>query len=506
MADFRNSPPGRSSRREVLKGLGITTAASVGAALGNQSLLGAEPSTAAPLSRPSGESAHRHLISGMDPKNLADEYARRELDEVSDAELCRQAAAIVSRPPVKGGGSFSLHAPLELLARYGLLPLVDPQERKLARLQLIASAAEFETDTTPGNPPQKITPFPSPADAQAEFARTFQKGDRDGLEAIALQFAAQYGKSSLVHLLTPLALPTLTGASHSHIGLWLLLRHSQSGDVSDAALLRAAARALAGGAGSQLKSFKGMAIEGTKPVKNTPAEIEKLVLEKLATAPRGKQAYGSMVTLITAGEKTGNADALFGDFILHDLTDEQIDAAFRAILRTCAHNMLQHGPQFAKFGWSHCLTLPQAACGLSSLNMNRKLALAAAFVWITAYRSVLSDHDLDLQWSPKPLEGTARLREALQTSPDIAAARVWHADPLEFPQIRQTLATQASIRTDQHLIKYTRACLDMVGFDPQHEKLYLAAAAHLCGLWTKESPEQKIKDGYFRERAKGRGT
>jgi hypothetical protein len=98
---------------------------------------------------------------------------------------------------------------------------------------------------------------------------------------------------------------------------------------------------------------------------------------------------------------------------------------------------------------------------------------------------VLSDHDLDLNWAPQKLAGNPSLKEALQTSPTAAAARVWHADPQEFPLIKQTLATQASIRTDQHLIKYTRACLDMVSFDPQYEKLYLAAAAHLCGVWFK---------------------
>ena len=81
--------------------------------------------------------------------------------------------------------------------------------------------------------------------------------------------------------------------------------------------------------------------------------------------------------------------------------------------------------------------------------------------------------------------------EALETSPTVAAARVWHADPSERPAIKQLLATQASIRTDQHLIKYTRACLDMVSFAPEH--LYLAAAAHLCSVWVKEHPTAQIK-------------
>ena len=66
--------------------------------------------------------------------------------------------------------------------------------------------------------------------------------------------------------------------------------------------------------------------------------------------------------------------------------------------------------------------------------------------------------------------------------------------------MKQSLASQASIRTDQHLIKYTRACFDMVSFDPQHEKLYLAAAANLCAVWVKEQPEAKIKENMSRER------
>jgi hypothetical protein len=158
--------------------------------------------------------------------------------------------------------------------------------------------------------------------------------------------------------------------------------------------------------------------------------------------------------------------------------------------------------QFAKFGWTHCLTLPQAACGLSAFNIDRKLALAAALVWTTAYRSVLSDRDLVLKWAPEKLKGSASLKEALQTSPAAAAARAWHADPQELPLVKQALATQASIRTDQHLVKYTRACLDMVSFDPKAKRLYLAAAAHLCAVWLKEQPEATIKERLFQDRKK----
>lgn len=244
-----------------------------------------------------------------------------------------------------------------------------------------------------------------------------------------------------------------------------------------------------------------MNLAAAKPLKQSPADVEREVLTKLAAPTRGKLVGGGMRGLITSGEATGNADALFADFLRHDLSDEQIDAAFRASLRVCAHNMLQHDTAAAKFGWSHCLTLPQAACGLSSLNINRKLALAATLVWTTAYRSVLSNRDLDFGWAPEKLDGSASVLEALQTSPTTAAARVWHADASERSEIKQTLATQASIRTDQHLIKYTRACFDMISFDPEYEQLYLAAAAHLSSVWVKEQPGSQLKNSLHRNRA-----
>lgn len=284
MSQSRDPHTARSSRRVLLKGFGMTAAASLGAVSGSHSPAAADPPTEARA----GDPAKRHRLHGIDPDDLVAEYRRRGLDELSDAELCQQAAAMISPPPAKGGSSFTLHAPLELLARYGLMPLVDPRERKLARLRMVASAASFEAETTAGPAPAKISRFANPGDAIAEFTRCFHAGDAGGLESIVLQFAAQFGTARLVHVLTPLALPTLTGTSHSHIGLWLLLRHGRGSDTRDAGLLRAAARALASGPNSQLKSFAGMAIKGNAPLAQTPAEVEREILAKLA-APRAQE-------------------------------------------------------------------------------------------------------------------------------------------------------------------------------------------------------------------------
>ena len=185
-------------------------------------------------------------ISGIDPKNVVDEYKDRAFRELSDAEVFDQVCRIVSRPRVRGLTSFTLHAPLEVMARYGLMRLVEPSDRELARLQMVASAAVYGHQVELMPDPTRVYSFPDANTAALELAAAFTSGDADGMEALVLSVARQFGSKSLVNLLTPLALPTLTGASHSHIGLWLLLRHAEQAGVENASLLRAAARALVG--------------------------------------------------------------------------------------------------------------------------------------------------------------------------------------------------------------------------------------------------------------------
>jgi hypothetical protein len=69
---------------------------------------------------------------------------------------------------------------------------------------------------------------------------------------------------------------------------------------------------------------------------------------------------------------------------------------------------------------------------------------------------------------------------------------VWYASDAELAEIRTALATEASIRNDLHLVKYTRATLDMGAFDPDHTRLSLAAAAHLCAVWIRQCPRERL--------------
>lgn len=494
-----------TSRRQFIQGTACVAAvaASTGPLVARSSTTepATEPATPeaaatakAPEGKPSTKS-QRHSFAGLDPKKVAEQYRSRQMDQLSDRRIAQQVGAIVSQP-IHGMSSFTLHAPLELLARQGLLPLVDPADRELARMQMVASGAAYQAGVKPLPVIKSRPEFASFRAASEAFETVFEQGDEDGLESVVMRMARQFGLASLVQALTPRLLPTLTAASHSHIGLWLLLRHGASGDPRDASLLRPAARMLARDPEGHLSSFDGMNLGSGKPLARTPQQIEDEILAKLANPTKGgKRPRGGIRSLMETAESTGQIEPMFADLVRHDLDSRQIDAAFRATLRITAHAMLQDDPGNAKFGWSHCLTLPQAACGLSSLNMNRRLGLATTLVWTTAYRSILSDRPIDMSYVPKPFAGS--LQEALQEGTEAAAGRFWHAEPNEIDDIYRLLASEAAVRNDQHLAKYTRACFDMCGFDPTHRHLYLASAAKLCALWIAETPRNKITERFL---------
>jgi hypothetical protein len=49
--------------------------------------------------------------------------------------------------------------------------------------------------------------------------------------------------------------------------------------------------------------------------------------------------------------------------------------------------------------------------------------------------------------------------------------------------ITTELASRAAVHPDAHVAKYTLACFDAAQADPDHTRLFLAAAAFLHGWW-----------------------
>jgi hypothetical protein len=84
------------------------------------------------------------------------------------------------------------------------------------------------------------------------------------------------------------------------------------------------------------------------------------------------------------------------------------------------------------------------------------------------------------------------LKEALAGSPRAAAAIAWAASPEERSEIVRTLASETAMRSDAHLIKYVRACLDAAAQCESDERLFHAAAAYLCSIWCREQPREHV--------------
>ena len=103
----------------------------------------------------------------------------------------------------------------------------------------------------------------------------------------------------------------------------------------------------------------------------------------------------------------------------------------------CCKNRTDYAP----YGWSHCLTLPQAVMGIAGDGLDAHRAVAVASTYIVGFRAALGQRALDPEWEPDP-PGTRSLAEALPLGPDAAAAAVWHApadcSPRSSPSSRRS--------------------------------------------------------------------
>ena len=87
------------------------------------------------LSRPLAD-----VLATLDPGEADAAYDHLGLATLSDHALVSACAAVIDRPKAAPPDSFVLHAPLELMARAGLLARVGPDARDVARRRLVRFA------------------------------------------------------------------------------------------------------------------------------------------------------------------------------------------------------------------------------------------------------------------------------------------------------------------------------------------------------------------------------
>ncbi len=337
---------------------------------------------------------------------------RSDTISVNDADLVTRCAAVIDVPKAAPPDSFVLHAPLELLARAILLERAPAEARPdaRARMQWLADAyAEAGPSADPSPPP----------------------------EGLAVDDV----------------LPSLAAAGHAPILLSLRPRVAAVGATFGARLVAA-----------ELDRHPDWRLRWPTSRRTSGAGSGDLA-ERLA-APRSPGDAGSdfIYPTMHLTETSGLAAEVLGE----PLRGLPLEEARRTLLRVAARSMLQDNPSAAPYGWTHCLTMPQAVLVAADNGADPELAIAVAATYVLGFRAT---------------QGGVRVVEDWQPRRKSAAGRVWWASEHELPALVSELVAFAVIHPDAHVAKYTLACLDAAFADPDGSRLYLAAAAHLQDWW-----------------------
>jgi hypothetical protein len=142
--------------------------------------------------------------------------------------------------------------------------------------------------------------------------------------------------------------------------------------------------------------------------------------------------------------------------------------------------MLQDDPENAPYGWTHCLTMPQATLDVAHRLPDVMRSIAIAATYVCGFRGTLSATAIDPTWEPEPVDPGLALANA---TPSQAAGRLWHATASENARLVQELIDLAGAAEDAHLAKYTEACLTAARDDPDAARLFHAAMAYLSAWW-----------------------
>lgn len=401
--------------------------------------------------------------------------------ELSDAQLVQAVAAAVRVPRVDPADSFVLHAPLELVARAALLPHVAPASRERARRRIVDVAVEldaFGPAVSDAAPPE----LPSVEVAAARLADAIDRGELDDVDAAAHWLGTVASGAELRDLLAATMVPRLSAAAHGSIFLYQLPRIAPRREIT-AQLLRPLARELARQPDWRIHWIDGLDRPPTASAPDAATDRPPSMFEALAATPRGAPPASTFIhPLMSRVDHSGLAEAQLAPTVAAARDPGTRRRAGHEIMRAAAWSMVLEPDDHAAYGWSHCLTLPQAVLGIADASGDPAAALAVAATYVVGFRSALAREPLRTDLEPD--DPGIPMAEALDAGPVTASAAAWHLDANAQAALIGELVTRASVQRDAHLVKYTLASLDAAADDPTHRRLYLAAASSLVAWWS----------------------
>ena len=387
---------------------------------------------------------------------------------LSDAQLTDSVADRLQHPKADGVTSFTLHAPLELLARTALLAYVEADARDAARDRLAwLGQAYADAGDEVGEPGSRA--YDDVANAVDHLTAAINAGDLDDADATASWLADWATPVELSRALADDVIPRLSAAGHGSILLYLLPRVAPRSRAASRPL-RGLVRELARNPDWGLTWHQ----DRTAP---PPSDGGDLVAALRRPRSPGDPGSDFIFPTMSIVEQSGLAEELLDG----PTRTVSLVQASQDLLRLAAASMVQDDPAAAPYGWSHCLTMPQAVLGLArSGAATTGPAVAVAATFVLGFRATQGTVEVDPGWSP-PATGDAL--EALDGTPQDAAAGAWHATNGERAAVVARLASRAAAHEDAHLAKFTLACFDAARDDPGATRLFLAAAASLGAWW-----------------------
>lgn len=386
-----------------------------------------------------------------------------DLGALSDPELVTHVTSVLTSLPTAPADSFVLHAPLELVARAELLPLVERPHRDGARRRIVEIADEWANRSPHlGMPTDGST---------ASLPDAIAAGDADEADRALVRLATTQTVDQFVAGAGTALLAHLGGAGHLAIFLDQLTRRpgaSRPAIASGRALVR------------DLTRHPDWAITwvDAPPV---PTEGPTRTFLEVLAAPPSAGDPGS--NFIHPTMHLVDANGMAAELLTSPTRSLSTGEARRQLLRIAAWSMLQDDPANAPYGWSHCLTMPQAALAIAPRTSDPRRAVAVAATYVLGFRATQSSTALDLDWRPAPPPAPGRVLDA---EVDDAVALAWHAE--DPGRVQRELATNAAIHHDAHLAKYTLACFHAAHDDPEAAPLYRAAATRLALWWRDDDP------------------
>ena len=401
----------------------------------------------------------------FDSSSSGDAWERCAFAAVPDDHLIESAIAAITPPKLARPSSFVLHAPLELMARSALLPLVRTNAQSQARRQIAALAVRYIHAGPSAETPQiRHTEIET---ALPALVNSIREGDVACADSALLFLAPRLSIFALRKALIDEIAPLLGAAAHAPILLALLARTT---GANANGLLRAPLRTLVAAPTSRLTWFN-VSNKNSQP--HGPID-EHTLFARLAAPPRVASPATSIATMAMAVEQSGDAARL----LAHAVDDLSTQKAERTLLRVAAYSMLQDDSNEAPYGWTHCLTLPQGLLRHADVSANHRVLIAAAATQVLAHRAILGKVEIHADAPEKTSH--LNLNDA---DPATAASIAFHTPIEQRKEIVTELATYAATHDDAHLVKYTHACFVAAANDADAAPLFIAAAAYLGAWW-----------------------